>query len=215
MLRRRCFELEHAANALPATLEKMISRLERKLPVDEAALDDIDDLAETADEWREAGQGSEADALEAEAEAAAEDIDPEQLRAEIELLKRYRDLASSIQTNAKGKALVDSLPGVLNEIASKGGKRKAVIFTESVRTQTYLREMLEANGFAGQTVVLNGGNSDPDSKAIYRGWLDRHHGTEAISNSKTADMKAAIVEAFIATEFEGGRHADRIAKIER
>ena len=182
--------------AVAATLEKMISRLERKLPVDEEVLDDIDGLGETAEEWREAGQGGEADALEAEAEAAADDIDPEQLKAEVELLKRYRDLAASIQTNAKGKALVDSLPGVLDEIATKGGQRKAVIFTESVRTQTYLREMLEANGFAGQTVVLNGANSDPDSKAIYKSWLERHRGTEAVSNSKTADMKAAIVEAF-------------------
>jgi superfamily II DNA or RNA helicase len=182
--------------AVAATLDKMIARLERKLPVDEEALDDIDGVEETVEEWREAGQTGEADALEAEADAAADEIDPAQLKAEIELLKRYRDLASSIQTNAKGKALVDSLPGVLDEIASKGGQRKAVIFTESVRTQTYLRDLLETNGFSGQTVVLNGANADTDSKAVYRAWLDRHRGTEAVSNSKTADMKAAIVEAF-------------------
>lgn len=183
--------------AIAATLDKMVARLERKLPVDQAALDDIDGVAETADEWREAGHDSEADGLEADAEATADEIDPEQLKAEIAELKRYRDLAASIQTNAKGKALLDSLPKVLSEIVAKpGGKRKAVIFTESVRTQTYLRELLEANGFAGETVVLNGANSDADSKAIYKTWMERHRGTEAISGSKSADMKAAIVEAF-------------------
>jgi superfamily II DNA or RNA helicase len=182
--------------AVAATLDKMLARLERRLPVAEETLDDIDDVEETADEWREAGQGSEADALEDEVASTANSINPQVLRAEIAEIARYRDLARSIQTNAKGKALLDSLPGVLDEIVCKGGDRKAVIFTESVRTQAYLRDLLEENGFVGQTVILNGSNSDKDSQAIYRSWMDKHQGTEAISRSKTADMKAAIVDAF-------------------
>jgi superfamily II DNA/RNA helicase len=183
--------------AVAATLDKMVRRLEGKLSINEEALADIDGVEETADEWREGDQGQEADALEDESDdVIAEDIDPEQLKAEIEELTRYRDLAASIQTNAKGKALLDSLPGVLEEIVGKGGQRKAVIFTESVRTQGYLRDLLEANGFEGQTVILNGSNSDKDSGAVYRAWLDKHRGTEAVSGSKTADMKAAIVDAF-------------------
>lgn len=182
--------------AVAATLDKMVTRLERKLSVNEEALADIDGVEETAEDWREDDQGAEADALEDETDDVIEDIDPEQLRAEIIELASYRDLAASIQTNAKGKALLDTLPGVLDEIVGKGGNRKAVIFTESVRTQTYLRELLEANGFEGQTVILNGSNSDKDSKAVYREWMDKHRGTEAVSGSKTADMKAAIVDAF-------------------
>ncbi len=182
--------------AVAATLDKMVTRLERKLSVNEEALADIDGVVETAEDWREEDQGAEADALEDETDDVIEDIDPEQLRAEIIELASYRDLAASFQTNAKGKALLDTLPGVLDEIVGKGGNRKAVIFTESVRTQTYLRELLEANGFEGQTVILNGSNSDKDSKAVYREWMDRHRGTEAVSGSKTADMKAAVVDAF-------------------
>ncbi len=71
-----------------------------------------------------------------------------------------------------------------------------MIFTESVRTQTYLRDLLERSGFDGQTVVLNGSNSDKDSNAIYKAWLAKHGGTDVVSGSKTADMKAAIVDAF-------------------
>lgn len=182
--------------AVAATLDKMVTRLERKLAINEEALDDIDGVEETAEEWREDGDAREAEALEDETDDAIQEIDPEHLKAEIEELTRYRDLAASIQTNAKGKALLDCLPGVLAEIESKGGQRKAVIFTESVRTQTYLRELLERNGFEGQTVVLNGSNSDKDSNAIYKAWLEKHRGTDVVSGSKTADMKAAIVDAF-------------------
>lgn len=182
--------------AVAATLDKMVTRLGQKLAVNEESLDDIDGVEETAEEWREDGDAREAEALEDETDDAIDDIDPEHLKAEIEELTRYRDLAASIQTNAKGKALLDCLPGVLSEIEGKGGQRKAVIFTESVRTQTYLRELLERSGFEDQTVVLNGSNSDKDSAAIYKAWLEKHRGTDVVSGSKTADMKAAIVDAF-------------------
>ncbi|MFE3837572.1 SNF2-related protein [Pseudogemmobacter sonorensis] len=184
--------------AIAQTLDKMVHRLEGKLIVDDETLDDIDGFAEEAEEWRDSGTGAgaEADAVEDHSDDAIEQIDPRKLRAEIEELTRYRDLARSIGDNAKGKALLDCLPVVLTEIEGKGGQRKAVVFTESVRTQTYLRDLLEANGFAGQTVILNGSNSDKDSAALYKDWIAKHRGTEAVSGSKTADMKAAIVDAF-------------------
>jgi superfamily II DNA/RNA helicase len=181
--------------AVAATLDKMVGRLERKLSVSEETLDDIDGVEETAEEWREGDQATEADALEDESDDKL-DVDPAVLKAEIEELARYRDLAKGISTNAKGKALLECLPLVLDEIVGKGGQRKAVIFTESVRTQTYLRELLETKGFAGQVAILNGANSDKASQAIYKAWLEKHRGTEAVSGSKTADMKAALVDAF-------------------
>jgi superfamily II DNA or RNA helicase len=182
--------------AVALTLDKMVKRLERKLSANEGTLDDIDGVGETAEEWREDGDATEADAWEDDSDDAIEQVDPEHLRGEIQELARYRDLAASIQTNAKGKALLDCLPGVLNEIAGKGGQRKAVIFTESVRTQSYLRQLLEADGFKGQTVILNGSNSDKDSAAIHMAWMAKHKGTDVVSGSRSADLKAAIVDAF-------------------
>lgn len=181
--------------AVTKTLDKMIRRLEDKRVAGAETLDDLDGFSEQAEEWREADAGAEADAVEDDSENT-DDVDPVKLEAEIKRLTQYRDLAASISDNAKGKALLDCLPLVLDEIVSKGGQRKAVIFTESVRTQTYLRELLEQNGFEGQTVVLNGSNSDADSKALYQAWLEKHGGTNVVSGSKTADMKAAIVDAF-------------------
>ncbi|HIB67446.1 MAG TPA: ATP-dependent helicase, partial [Phycisphaerales bacterium] len=92
--------------------------------------------------------------------------------------------------------LVRQLPGAMDQIVEKGGRRKAVIFTESVRTQTYLAELLSAQGFSGEVVLMNGSNNDSESKAIYSEWKEKHEGTDKISGSRSADMKAAIVDAF-------------------
>ena len=112
------------------------------------------------------------------------------------MIEGFIDLAKSIGANAKGEKLVRGLPTVLDEIVARGGNRKAVIFTESVRTQRYLHELLSRNGFEEDIVLMNGSNADPESKAIYADWVARHKGTDAVSGSKTADIKAAIVEAF-------------------
>ena len=55
-----------------------------------------------------------------------------------------------------------------------GAPSKALIFTESRRTQSYLKELLQANGYAGSLVTLNGTNNEPDALHIYRNWLERH-----------------------------------------
>ncbi|WP_259556361.1 helicase-related protein [Vibrio harveyi] len=88
------------------------------------------------------------------------------------------------------------LTRAFDKTSELGGSRKAVVFTESVRTQTWLAELLATNGYSGQIVLLNGSNNDAASKAIYKEWLEKHHGSTRISGSKTADMKAALVDKF-------------------
>lgn len=175
--------------AVSRYLEQLISRLKAKKPVDETVTDDIDSIDGLAEEF------DEEDCSDQEPK-----IDAARLAAEIKELQGYLDLARSIGANAKGEKLIQRLPEAMDQIVSKGGQRKAVIFTESVRTQTYLAELLAANGFDGRIVLMNGSNSDPESKAIYAGWKDRHVGTDKISGSRSADMKAAIVEAFKSDE---------------
>lgn len=172
--------------ALAETLGKIIERLKEKQRPNIETFVDFDAVETVAEEY------------EGDAEAANDEppIDPKKLEAEISELEGYRTLALQIHENAKGRELIKAMPKVLAEIESKGGKRKAVIFTESVRTQRYLAEMLAANGYDGQIVLMNGQNNDPSSKEIYESWLARHKDTDAISGSRTADMKAAIVEAF-------------------
>lgn len=176
--------LASSSFAIGDTLKKMIERLESKQAVDAETVNDFDTIDETAEE------------LEVSDEDTVAKLDAEVLGKEIIELKAMRELAVGIRDNAKGQALINALGKVLDSIVEKGGQRKAVIFTESVRTQMYLKELLEANDYAGKVALLNGSNSDPASQELYKKWQEKHKGTDAISGSKTADMKAAIVEAF-------------------
>lgn len=171
--------------AVAETLARIIERLKAK---ERPSIETLVDY-ETIDEVAEELAADEPDEI-------AQPIDPEKLADEIKELEGYRALALKIGHNAKGGALVQALPEALEQIEAKGGQRKAVIFTESVRTQRYLADLLSARGYGDDIVLLNGSNSDPASQATYRDWLTRHQGTDAVSGSKTADMKAAIVEAF-------------------
>jgi ERCC4-related helicase len=170
--------------AIAQTLDSSIRTLKRR---HRASLMDVADI-ETEDELSEESEWDEDD--------DEVEVDPVKLQAEIAELTALRDLANSIGPNAKGDALADTLPRILDEIVAKEGARKAVIFTESVRTQSYLRDLLEARGFRGEIALLNGSNNDPDSRATYEAWRKKHEGTDALSGSRTADMKAAIVDAF-------------------
>lgn len=175
--------------AVTKYLENLLVRLNNK---EAASIDMIDDL----DEFDSAIEEDIVDEDDTESDIAPEYIDPVQLEEEIDEVSQMLALAKSIGSNAKGDKLVSQLPEAFDEIVSKGGQRKAVIFTESVRTQMYLRDLLNANGYGGQVVLLNGSNSDPESREIYKNWKAKHEGTDKVSGSRTADMKAALVEAF-------------------
>lgn len=180
--------LGSSSYAMGLTLGHIVERLKQVQAVAvEDLADDLDTIDETVEEWEAADDEEAAD---------EQAITPARIAAEVAELESYRDLAQSILVNAKGERLASELPGLLDAIVAKGGRSKVVIFTESVRTQTYLADLLSRNGFAGQIARLNGSNSDPESAAIYADWLVRHKGTDKISRSKSADMKAAIVEAF-------------------
>src|SRR5690606_8990037 len=112
-------------------------------------------------------------------------------------------LAQSIMKNSKGEVLLTALRrgfAAAGEAQQKQGgvtiQQKAIIFTESRRTQEYLFRLLEQTEFAGKVLMFNGTNSDPKSKAIYQNWCGRHAGTDRISGSPTADMRAALVDYF-------------------
>lgn len=172
--------LASSSTAIQGTLETMIHRLENKMPVLDA-LTDYENYDDYSDE-----EGIEDE----------DTIDPRALQAEIDQLKSYKTLAASITKNAKAEALLSVLSRAFEFTVELGGLRKAVIFTESVRTQTWLAQLLSDNGYEGEVVLLNGSNSDAASRKIYSDWLEKHQNSGRISGSRTADMKAALVEKF-------------------
>jgi superfamily II DNA/RNA helicase len=167
-------------------------------------VDDIDDTAEVGEEIADdavlSANANGAGADDGEDGDAPGGIDQKALAAEIVELEGYLDLARSIGSNAKGEKLLERLPDVLDAVEKLGGRRKAVIFTESVRTQRYLADLLSRSGYAGQIVLMNGSNSDPESQKVYKEWKKVKEGTDAVSGSKSADMKSAIVNAFKSDE---------------
>ena len=77
-----------------------------------------------------------------------------------------------------------------------GAGRKALIFTESRRTQDYLYAFLESNGYAGQIVTFSGTNSGPRTAAIYERWAKDNADTGRASGSRAIDMRSALIDEF-------------------
>lgn len=177
--------------AIAGALETLIVRLKATLkreqpePLEEALDEDYETLDETAEEWPD-DPVEERMSLE---EVAA-------LRREIDDLEAFRDLATSIKHNAKGLALLTALGKAFEEARRLGAAEKAIVFTESRKTQAYIERLLADSPFAEGIVLFNGSNTDPRSVQIYKDWLARNAGTDRVTGSRTADMRSALVEYF-------------------
>ncbi len=120
----------------------------------------------------------------------------EEIRQEMHALRTLLSKAENITQNAKGTALLQALATGLGMTKSLGGAPKAIIFTESKRTQTYLYDLLIQSGYAGQVLLFNGSNNDKRATAIYARWKEQHKGTDRVTGSKDVDMRSALVEEF-------------------
>lgn len=177
--------LASSSFAITRTLGGLIGKLEGKTDDEntiEIIQEEYDDIPDLEEEWED------------------DNDDPfaivDNPNDELAYLKTALSLAQGITKNAKGEKLMTALNKGFTELARLGGQRKALIFTESTRTQAYLKEILESNGFAGKIVLFNGSNADPSSKEVYQAWMSKHAGTDRITGAKSADMRAALVEYF-------------------
>lgn len=184
--------LASSTYAIHGTFCSLIVRLENKLKkhedhsIDELRLDfEYDD-----DEWIDDEE------VKQEEQEELHPADIEGIQKEIEELSSFRDLAAKIKKNSKAEQLFTALDKGFAKLEELGANKKALIFTESRRTQDFLYELLEKRGYKGQIVRFNGTNSDRQSTAIYKAWLNKHQGSSKITGSPTADRRAAIVDYF-------------------
>jgi len=176
------------AGALTSISNRLKAKLRKQEPPEslEEELDkDYEALGETAEEW-----GDD------EAPEVLTEADRKAIEQEIADLDAFAQLATSIDHNAKGKALLKALGVAFAKAKELGAAQKAIIFTESRRTQSYLLRLLADSPFAEGIVLFNGSNTDERSKLIYSQWLERHQGTDRVSGSRTADMRSALVDYF-------------------
>lgn len=113
-----------------------------------------------------------------------------------ESIQRFIRMALSLSDDPKAMILADNLGSILDKLEKTGANRKALIFTESVQTQNFLRMLLEVSGFSRKVVTFNGQNNDPDSRAIYRKWKRNNRTKKRPSGFATVDRRQAILDHF-------------------
>lgn len=190
--------LASSSPAIAGTLGVMKRRLQALL----------DEKIESQDDWIEAlTEDEEIDAdllddiLAEDATPAPQPLSPalrdrRRLTDEIGELERLSEWALGIGTDTKTQALLQALQVGFAAMAQTAAPRKALIFTESRRTQDYLCRFLQDNGHRGRVVLFNGSNNSPEAGAIYEHWLTRHQGTGRITGSRDVDIRAALIEHF-------------------
>jgi SNF2 family DNA or RNA helicase len=182
--------LASSSAAVSKTIQSLINKLEA---LQEGYEDNLE--GELSEDFEAYGEYNEEYTDEEDAEG--EDFnegrqhDHQEIIQEQELLRSIKSLADSISHDAKGDYLLTALDvgfslaeESMMEVDGKKGARKAVIFTESTRTQQYVLGLLNTGGYEGQVVLLNGSNNDEISKRIYTEWKVRHKDDGTITPSK-------------------------------
>lgn len=191
--------LASSSQAVAGTLETMKIRLEalrdEKIKDDEPNLalelieeEDIED--ELLDEIL---NDDEADNSEIE---FPDVLNRKQLAEEINALTKLSTWAKNIGTDTKTNALMTALTLGFEKMAEVGANKKALIFTESRRTQAYLKQYLVEHGYQGQVVEFSGTNNSPEATSIYEQWVIANQGTGRITGSRDIDIRAALIEYF-------------------
>lgn len=184
LLASSSFAIAGALTSLSRGLRARLGHKNHAPGVEEDLEQDYEALNETQEEW----------ANDADGQLSASDRST--LEAEIRDLEAFASLATSIEHNAKGRELLKGLEAAFKRADELGAARKAIIFTESRRTQDYLLRVLSDSPFAGGIVLFNGSNADAHSRDIYGRWFERHRGTDRVTGSRSADMRSALVDYF-------------------
>lgn len=189
--------LASSSQAIATTLDKLRLRLETLC--DAKAQDDAD-FTECLIEAEEIEDDLLDEILaepdETEAESTPRIIDRQKLREEIDVLQQLATWARNIGTDTKSKALLTALDIGFEQMSVTGAARKALIFTESRRTQEYLKTFLDSHGYREQVVLFNGTNGGPETTSIYEHWVEKNRDTGRSSGSRAVDVRTALIEHF-------------------
>lgn len=197
--------LASSPHAVAGTLEIIRDRLVRlkqeyqkkQHALEQLVIDDYidDDLLDELLEDQEDLEAETAEAAETP-DIKAIQIDIQRLEDEIEDLNSFIDIARNFGVDSKSKALLTALETGFSQMQKMGAAQKAVIFTESRRTQAWLKEYLEANGYRDEVLTFNGTNKDDATGQIYQQWLEQNQNTGRSSGSKQVDLRTAIIDRF-------------------
>lgn len=201
--------LASSTPAILATLSTICARLEQML-VDEADAEKInlieqwveeddletDYLEEDLQETREIDNVVSDDLAAPDSMAAGPEQKKQAIRQELVELNEIIALAQGLSGDTKAQSLLTALKHGFSNMAELGAPRKAIIFTESKRTQEYLYQFLATNGYDGKLALFSGTNNHPDTTLIYQQWLNEHKGSERVTGSPQVDRRTALIDHF-------------------
>jgi len=123
----------------------------------------------------------------------------EGIRAELEVVAGFAARAGQLGHDSKARRLLEALRFVQNRGAQGLGSGKAVIFTESLTTQDYLRSLLLEHGYEpGDVTMFRGDNVGPDAERALAQWeVDEGHAIAAAHRpSRDVAIRLALVHEF-------------------
>ena len=117
------------------------------------------------------------------------------IQEELDEVKSIIDVAKRIKTNSKISALRKALEIGFSYQRENGIAQKAVVFTESKRTQKYIAAELRKFGYSEDDILLfNGDFDDTMTKEIYQAWQVKNFGNA--NYGRSVEYKHAIVDYF-------------------
>lgn len=202
LLASSSFAIASTLNGLVYKLEKLEEDIKKESAItNNETLPGLEEnyeaFSDTADEWIDDEEGEDEDDKDngkGKKKYTLEDVP--HIREEKGDLEKFRDLARAIFKNSKGESLLIALEKGFEMTATLGAQKKAIIFTESRITQNYLWELLSDSGYKDKILLFNGSNNDQKSKEIYAEWLKNNKNSDKVTGSKTADLRAALVDYF-------------------
>ncbi|QIW15973.1 ATP-dependent helicase [Pasteurellaceae bacterium RH1A] len=192
--------LASSPRAIAATLQTILARLQNLLQnfQENAPLDlwQEEDLSSDYEDWDDEShnQPEQIEELEEISKNESEDEKLGRLKAEIAEIQGFIEQAHHLGEDSKIKALLRALDVGFGKMAQLGAQRKAIIFTESVKTQQYLFDFLNQHGYAQEVVMFSGTNSSSHSQAIYQNWLQTN--LEQATGSIDVDKRTALIDHF-------------------
>ena len=117
------------------------------------------------------------------------------IQEELDEVRHIIEIAGNIHQNAKITALKQTLQTAFGFQAEHEIPQKAVVFTESKRTQKYIAAELRNSGYDEEDILLfNGDFNDVMTKEIYRAWQVKNFGKT--NYGRSVEYKHAIVDYF-------------------
>lgn len=195
ILRKLLASSSYAIAGTLDTIEARLKDMEAGLPVSASVVERLVEGEDLGDDLldEDTAEGQQWSDDEAQSEPG---IDTAKLHAEIAEVSQYARWARSIGTDTKARTLLVALKDGFDQMDRTGAEHRALIFTESRRTQDYVKNFLEANGFAGKVIRFNGSNDGSEERAIYDRWVQTNEPLGRSSGNRAIDSRLALIDAF-------------------